>query len=98
MKDTERIAQLERQVEELAKKLKAFSSFTSIPFDVEKAFKVRLARYFPPLPESVAVALANAPFTAITAPTGGTTIDAEGRAATNEIITRLEDSGLIAPN
>lgn len=36
--------------------------------------------------------------TAITAPTGGATVDAESRAAINAIITRLEAYGLVADN
>lgn len=35
---------------------------------------------------------------AITAPTGGSTIDAEARTAINLLITRLEAFGLVAPN
>jgi len=34
----------------------------------------------------------------ITAPTGGTTVDAEARTAINAIITRLEAYGLVADN
>lgn len=36
--------------------------------------------------------------TAITAPTGGSTVDAEARTAINAIITRLEAYGLVADN
>lgn len=36
--------------------------------------------------------------TAITAPTGGATTDAEARAAINSVITVLEAFGLVAPN
>jgi hypothetical protein len=36
--------------------------------------------------------------TAITAPTGGSTVDAESRVAINAIITRLEAYGLVADN
>lgn len=36
--------------------------------------------------------------TAITAPTGGATIDAEGRTAINAIITVLEAHGLVKEN
>lgn len=42
MNPDERIAQLERQVAELTKRLNALQSFTTIPFDVEKAFRNRL--------------------------------------------------------
>lgn len=36
--------------------------------------------------------------TAITAPTGGATVDAEARTAINAIITRLEAFGLVTEN
>lgn len=39
-----------------------------------------------------------APGAAVTAPTGGSTVDAESRAAINLIITRLEVLGLVVPN
>lgn len=39
-----------------------------------------------------------APGAAVTAPTGGSTVDAESRAAINAIITRLEDLGLLVAN
>lgn len=35
---------------------------------------------------------------AITAPTGGATVDAESRTAINDIISRLEAHGLVADN
>lgn len=35
---------------------------------------------------------------AITAPTGGATVDAEARTAINAIITALEQFGLVTPN
>lgn len=35
---------------------------------------------------------------AITAPTGGATVDAEARTAINSIITVLENFGLVTPN
>lgn len=38
------------------------------------------------------------PVTAVTAPTGGATVDAEARTAINAIITRLESLGLVTPN
>ena len=38
------------------------------------------------------------PGAAVTAPTGGSTVDAEARTAINAVITRLEALGLIAPN
>lgn len=40
--NNERISKLEAQVAELTQQLKALSSFNTIPFNVEKAFKNRL--------------------------------------------------------
>jgi hypothetical protein len=40
----------------------------------------------------------NARESAITAPTGGATIDAEARTAINAIITVLEEYGMVTPN
>jgi hypothetical protein len=39
-----------------------------------------------------------APGAAVTAPTGGATVDAEARTAINTVITRLETLGLIEAN
>lgn len=47
------------------------------------------------LPEFQARQIKKAPQEAITAPTGGATIDAEARTAINSLISRLQNLGLI---
>lgn len=61
---------------------------------MDAAFHDRLSDLTPNLPDG----FENAPLSAITAPTGGATQDAEARTAINSIITRLEDLGLVAAN
>ena len=95
---TPQLVQLQRDVAELLAFMKAIMSSATIPFDVEKAFVGRLSKTFTALNATTLAGLNSAPLTAITAPTGGTTQDAEARTAINSIITRLEDLGLVNDN
>jgi len=85
--------ELLKRIEELERKLTSLESSSTIPFNVDRAFRDRL-RGLVELP----VGFEDAPLASITAPTGGATQDAEARSAVNTLITRLEDLGLILPN
>lgn len=80
------ILKLQEQVAELTRRLDAFNSNTTIPFDVGEAFKAR----------SNVGNLSAAPLSSITNPTGGATQDSEARDAIISLIARLEDLGLIS--
>lgn len=89
----------QKRIKELEKKVKNLESFTTISFEVEKAFKNRLGiNTLKAFVDTLPVGLSNAPLTLITSPTGGAVIDVESREAIDEIITRLEDLGLTETN
>ncbi len=79
-----RVAELENFVESL-------KSSTTIPFDVDGAFRKRLSDLVPE-------GLSNAPLTSVASPAGGATIDSQARSAVDSLITRLEGLGLINTN
>ena len=85
----------QKRIKELEKKVKELESFTTISFEVEKAFKDRLGiNTLKTFVDTLPTDLSNAPQAAITSPTGGVTIDAESRTAINSIITALQTLGL----
>lgn len=86
--------ELKIQVDTLTARLNKLESASSIPFNVEQAFRARLRDLVLDVPS----ALADAPLGSITAPSGGLTIDSEARTAINTVITRLESLGLVNPN
>jgi len=87
------IQQLKKEITELKEELNKLRANSTIPYDVEQAFRARLAD-ITDLPNG----FENAPLTAITAPSGGTTIDSQARTAINSIITALENLGLVSAN
>jgi len=89
------IQKLKDEIQKLSEGLRLLESAASIPLPVEEAFRERLdIRLIEELPQG----LSSAPLAAITAPSGGITIDSEGRTAINLIISRLEDLGLLNAN
>ena len=89
------IEKLNQRINELENKLKLIENYATIPYPVEQALRQRLGiTLFAKFPEE----LATAPITAVTAPSGGATVDTNARNAINDIITRLETLGLLIPN
>lgn len=76
-----------QQFEEMKTFIESLKNSASITHDVDAAFRDRLLGD-----------LVNAPESAITAPTGGSTVDAQARTAVDSIITALETLGLLQEN
>lgn len=85
--------QEKRQLKEATEFIASLKTYSRIPFDVENAFKRRFDKYYA-IPDGLELA----PLAAVTAPTGGVTVDSQARTAINTIITRLEDLGFVLPN
>lgn len=77
----------QQQLNELLDFKKSLEASASIPFTIDAAFSERLLG-----------SLKERPLSAIDSPSGGATIDINARATIDEIITALENLGLIAPN
>lgn len=89
------LEQLKQEIGFLQKRLSLLENSSTIPYDIEQAFRERLEiRLISDIPAN----LTNAPLALVTAPSGGATIDSQARTAINALITRLEDLGLILPN
>lgn len=86
----------EQKLNEVYEFIQSLKNSASIPLDVDAAFRERLfsSRRLQDIPS----ALSNAPRSAVTAPAGGGTVDAEARIAINAIITALEEVGLVTEN
>lgn len=79
---------LQEQINKLKLEIDLLKNSTTIPFEVDGAFRERF------LPDH----FERAPLEAITAPSGGVTVDSNARTAINSIITAMEDLGLLKPN
>lgn len=93
--------QLLKRIEALEAEIKKLRSSSTIPLEVDRAFRERFGIISGAVfvtTSDIPSALFSAPLTAVTAPSGGATIDSQARTAINSVITRLEDLGLIDPN
>lgn len=92
------IEQLKKDVEDLKRKIESIGNSATMPKNIEDAMKdrLRLDRYEAVL--GLPDGLFNAPEDAITAPTGGLTVDSQSRTAIVNIINTLETLGLVDPN
>lgn len=81
--------QLKERVEELEKFVETLKNSTTIPFEVDGAFRKRLSTLVPD-------GLSNAPLSTVTAPSGGATIDSQARTTIGTIINKLQSLGLIS--
>lgn len=89
------IEQIKEEMKKLQEQVKSLTAEASIPYDVAEAFRERLRiRYILDLPSE----FSSLPLSAVTAPIGGVTQDAEARTAINTIITRLENAGIVSDN
>jgi hypothetical protein len=88
----ERIAKLEEQVQELLDSQSSIRSETTIPYDIEEAFKERFRLR---TLDNIPAEFADLPLSAITPPSGGATVDSQSRTAIASIIDTLENAGII---
>jgi hypothetical protein len=85
-----------RRIEALEMEIRALKDASSIPYETDQAFRARFnLQRFDALPEEL---YENTPLSAINAPSGGTTVDTQARSAINNIITAMENLGLVTPN
>lgn len=86
--------ELKNEIEQLRREMKLIYASSTIPYEVDQAFRQRFRDIILDIPDE----LQDAPLDPISAPTGGLTVDTEARNAINTIITRLESLGLVNPN
>ena len=85
----------EQKLNELYNFMQSLKNSALIPHEFDVAFRDRFSDLYP---ATLPTDLTTAPRSAITAPTGGVTQDAEARTAINAIITALEQLGLVTEN
>ena len=85
----------EQKLNEAYETLQMLQNSASIPHEFDAAFRDRFSNLYS---DALPVDLKTAPRSAITAPSGGVTQDAEARTAINLIITALEELGLVTAN
>jgi hypothetical protein len=86
---------MEERLQQLEEKIKLLENTATISFEVESAFKDRLKINTFLKSSDMPTGFLNAPLAAVTAPTGGLTIDSESRTAIGDLISRLQNLGLI---
>lgn len=86
------IEKLKLEVQDLKRELSLLKSGATIPFDVEQAFRFRLSDLGV---NSFPTALADAPLSSVSDPSGGAVVDSQSRTAIIAIIDRLQALGLI---
>lgn len=86
------------QQKELWDFMQALKSSTTIPYEVDGAFRARLLGTLTVSRLGLPVNLVNAPRSAISAPSGGAIQDTQARTTINDIITALEELGLVTAN
>lgn len=89
------MSELEQRVNKLENLINLFFSSSTLPHEVEQAFRTRL---FDLSTDGLPDGFETAPLTSISSPSGGATVDSQARSAIDTIITRMEDLGLIDPN
>lgn len=82
--------QEKKMLEEVHAFMQSMKNYGSLPYDVDQAMKRRLDPHY--------LAQGDMPLAAVTAPSGGMTVDSEARTAINSVITRLESAGILQEN
>lgn len=91
------LRKLQRQIDVLQKRMDALNAASTIPLNVNQAFRKRFEiDRFPRVNQNTAQGLSNAPLATIADPAGGATVDSQARTAIGTIIDRLQALGLIS--
>lgn len=89
---------IEQRLEKIERFIQALQNSTTIPYEVDGAFRQRFFGAFTLTNLGLPDDLDQAPRAAISAPSGGATQDSQARSAINDIITALEELGLVTSN